>query len=46
MVLDSDSLRPSVPIDMNNGSKIIGLADATDSKDAMNLGQDLRNYWL
>jgi len=38
MVLDSDSLRPSVPIDMNNAQKIVGVMDATDSKDAMNLG--------
>ncbi len=43
MVLDSTSLRPVVPIDMNNSHKIIGVMDATDKRDVMNLGQSLRH---
>ena len=38
MVLDSTSLRPAVPIDMSDSHKLIGVMNATDSKDAMNLG--------
>ena len=30
MLLDSDSLRPSIPIDMGGSLKIVGVADATD----------------
>jgi hypothetical protein len=43
MVLDTTSLRPNVPIDLNNSYKIIGLQDASDKLDAMNLGQSLRH---
>ena len=45
MVLDTTSLRPAVLIDMGS-LKIIGVANANDSKDAMNLGQAMSNYWL
>ena len=38
MILDTVSLRPTVPIDMDNSQKIVGLKDATDKLDAMNLG--------
>ena len=38
MRLDTTSLRPQVPIDMADSNKIVGVSDATDSKDAMNLG--------
>ncbi len=46
MRLDTTSLRPQVPIDMADSNKIVGVSDATDSKDAMNLGQAMSNYWL
>jgi hypothetical protein len=42
MLLDDTSLRPAVPIDMGGSLKIVGLADATDRYEAMNLGQSLR----
>ena len=42
MLLDTTSLRPSVPIDMGGSLKIVGLADATDKQEAMPLGQSLR----
>jgi len=45
MVLDTTSLRPAVPIDMGT-LKIVGLADATDKNEAMNLGQSLRFQWI
>jgi hypothetical protein len=46
MLLDSTSLRPSVPIDMGGSLKIVGLADATDKQEAMTLGQSLRHQWI
>lgn len=45
MALDTTSLRPAVPIDMGS-QKIVGLANATDKEEAMNLGQSLRHQWL
>ena len=45
MVLDTTSLRPKVPIDMGS-RKIVGLSNATDKNEAMNLGQSLRHQWL
>ncbi len=46
MTISTTNVRMEVPLDMLGSHKIVGLADATDSKDAMNLGQDMRNYWL
>ena len=46
MTLDTVSLRPEVPINMNNQHKLVGLKDATDKLDAMNFGQSLRHQWM
>ena len=46
MTLDSDSLRPVVPIDMGGSNKIVGVNPATDKFDVMTLGQSLRFQWI